>query len=177
MRIPEYFRTYKVCLNVVSLSISALGLILSLMTWRFSPDYTVPLIYLIFSVIISLIFFIIFVTHSIFLYSENCELKSMSSGMPRISRVIGIYSNVIIIYTTKSNIFTKDLDVTLCFVDYDGCERVLCYGNVIHVQDRAIQLGVSVADSEFDDINSLHKCLKEASKEDIKIYPGRVRII
>lgn len=176
MRIPEYFRTYKVCLNVVSLSISVLGVVLSLMTWKLSSDATVPLIYLIVSVIISSIFFIIFVTHSIFLYSENCELKSMSSGMPRISRVIGISSNAIMIYTTKSNIFTKDLDVTLCFVDYDGCERVICYGTVIHVQDQAMQLGVSEDESSFNNITELHIYLKETSKENIKIFPGRIRI-
>lgn len=171
-----YINTYKGCINIISLCITILGVMLSLLLWRITPNTTISVGWLIISILAFFIVFIVVIAQSIFLYSKNCDLLSMSTGNPRVTRIYPPKNDCFIIYTTKSLFFTKDLDVTVCICDNEGCERVACYAKVVHVQDKAMQISVSILDSNFKTIEQLFDYIKEDSKDNIKIFPGKVRI-
>lgn len=173
--LKPYFVSFKQIVNCVSCAFTILGIVLSIAIWKITPDTEINIIWLFISILFSLMVILLLFAHSLFFFVRYHERYNENNLLPKVIN-INMTNERIIVFATRSRYFLKDIDITVCVLDDDEMEAVLCYGRVVHVQEKALQLEIFIEGSNFNSLDLLHSKIISINKNQLKILPGRVSI-
>lgn len=170
----QYLVSFKRIINRVSCSFTVLGIILSLAIWKITPDTEINIIWLFISILISLMIILPLFAHSLYFFIRYYDKYIADESLPRVIN-INMNDDRIIVFATKSMYFLNGIDITVCVLDDNDMETVFCYGKVIHVQEKALQLEILEEGSNFNR-SELYSNISKINKKQLKILPGKVSI-